>query len=205
MKKTYFLAVNAILIALIFILGFTPLGLIPLGFIDLTILHIPVIIGTIILGLPSGLILGLSFGTVSFLNLLRAGAGLAPTLFAASPFWAIVMVFVPRLLVPTFTYLVYRAIARSRERFIPAVPVAALVGSLTNTVFFLGFMYLGYRFSGLDLGQLAENLGVAGLSFVGILLAIATGGGGGEAIAAALITPPVAAAVWGIKGQKKGS
>jgi uncharacterized membrane protein len=203
MKKTYFLAVNAILIALIFILGFTPLGLIPLGFIDLTILHIPVIIGTIVLGLPSGLILGLSFGTVSFLNLLRAGAGLAPTLFAASPLAAIVMVFVPRLLVPTFTYLVYKAIARGREKYVPAVPFAALVGSLTNTVFFLGFMYLGYLFSGLDLNALAENLGVAGLGFLGILLAIATGGGGGEAVAAALISAPVAAAVWKVKRKGK--
>ena len=203
MKKTYFLAINAILIALIFILGFTPLGLIPLGFIDLTILHIPVIIGTIILGLPSGLILGLSFGTVSFLNLLRAGAGLAPTLFAASPLAAIVMVFVPRLLVPTFTYLTYKAIARGREKYVPAVPFAALVGSITNTVFFLGFMYLGYLFSGLDLNALAENLGVAGLSFLGILLAIATGGGGGEAVAAALISAPVAAAVWKVKRNGK--
>ena len=47
-------------IALVVLLGLTPLGLIPLGFINVTILHIPVIIGALALGLKGGLILGLA-------------------------------------------------------------------------------------------------------------------------------------------------
>ena len=167
-KKTYQLAITGLFIALVLILGLTPLGLIPLGFVNLTILHIPVIIGTILLGLKTGLILGACFGIVSTLCLL--GLSLAPasalgyTLLAANPAYAILMCIVPRLLVPTFTWLVYRLVSRGREKCLYAV-----------------------------------QLGVAGLSFVGIIGAIAAGGGGMEALAAALIAPPVAAAVWKIK------
>ncbi len=202
-KKTYQLAITGLFIALVLILGLTPLGLIPLGFVNLTILHIPVIIGTILLGLKTGLILGACFGIVSTMCLL--GLSLAPasvlgyTLLAANPAYAILMCIVPRLLVPTFTWLVYRLVSRGREKCLYAVPVAALVGSATNTVFYLGLMYVFYYLAGLDLVMLAEKLGVAGLSFVGIIGAIAAGGGGMEALAAALIAPPVAAAVWKIK------
>ena len=202
-RKTYQLAITGLFIALVLILGLTPLGLIPLGFVNLTILHIPVIIGTILLGLKTGLVLGACFGIVSTLCLL--GLSLTPasalgyTLFAANPLYAVLMCIVPRLLVPLNAYLVYKLVAHGREKCIYAVPVAAIAGSVTNTVFYLGLMYAFYYLAGLDLGMLAEKLGVAGLSFVGIIGAIAAGGGGMEALAAALISPPIAAAVWKIK------
>lgn len=193
MKKTYFLAINGIFIALIFLLGFTPLGIIPLGAISLTILHIPVIIGTILLGLPSGLVLGASFGLVSLLNLLRAPAGLTGALFAAAPLAAVLMCIVPRLLVPTFTHLTYRAIARGRAKHLTAVPFAAFAGSMTNTVFFLGFLYAGYALAGLN----------PDAALIKVLLTVAAVNGGLEALVAALVAPPVAAAVWKVKRERK--
>lgn len=45
-QKTHHLVLTALFVALILLLGFTPLGLIPLGFINVTILCVPVIIGT---------------------------------------------------------------------------------------------------------------------------------------------------------------
>jgi uncharacterized membrane protein len=209
MKQTYSLAINGIFIALVLLLGLTPLGLIPLGFVNLTILHIPVIIGTILLGIKTGLILGLCFGTVSLMSLL--GLSLAPAsalglnLLSANPFYAVAMCILPRLLVPVVTHLVYRAIARGRGQHLRAVPFAALAGSVTNTVFYLGLMYGFYALAGLDLAALAQRLGVAGLSFFGIILAIATGGGGAEAVAAAILSPPIAAAIWKTKSDTKGS
>ena len=202
-KKTYNLAITGLFIALVLILGLTPLGLIPLGFVNLTILHIPVILGTILLGFRTGLILGACFGIVSTMCLL--GISMAPAsalgynLLVANPLYAITMCIVPRLLVPTVTWIVYKIVARGKEKSLVAVPVAAIFGSATNTVFYLGLMYAFYYLAGLDLGMLAEKLGVAGLSFVGIIGAIAAGGGGMEAVAAALISPPIAAAVWKIK------
>lgn len=193
MKKTYFLAINGIFISLILLLGFTPLGLIPLGAVSLTILHIPVIIGTILLGMPSGFVLGASFGVVSLLALLRAPAGLTGALLAASPLMAILMCIVPRLLVPTFTHLTYRAIARGRAKHLTAVPIAAFVGSMTNTVFFLGFLYIGYALAGLN----------PDMALLKVLLTVAAINGGLEALISAVVTPSVVAAVWKVKRNRK--
>ena len=113
--KTRNLAVTAILVALIFVFGLTPLGLIPLGFINVTILALPVIVGTLALGLNSGLILGFFFGLASLLSVLGLSltppSSLAGTLLAASPVLTVIMCFLPRLLVPLFTHLVYKALS----------------------------------------------------------------------------------------------
>lgn len=201
--STYRLTITALFVALVVLLGMTPLGLIPLGVINLTILHIPVIVGTILLGLKTGLILGFCFGLVSFLSLLgmtgAAQSMLAYTLFTANPLYAILMTFVPRLLVPVTTHLVYRLFTRTDKYKIPAAAPAALIGSLTNTVFYLGLMYMFYSMAGLDLVGLADSLGWAGLSLLGIIGTIAAGGGGAEAFAAAVIAPPIVAAVQKMK------
>ena len=51
----------SLLVGLVLLLGFTPIGLIPLGFINVTILCIPVVIGTLLMGLKTGLLLGFTF------------------------------------------------------------------------------------------------------------------------------------------------
>lgn len=61
MKAIHRFTWTALLAALIILLGVTPIGLIPLGFINVTILCLPVIIGTLLLGLRTGLVLGLVF------------------------------------------------------------------------------------------------------------------------------------------------
>ena len=67
-QATRSLTLTAMFVALVALLGLTPLGIIPLGFINVTILHIPVVIGTLVLGLRGGLILGCTFGLVSTLR-----------------------------------------------------------------------------------------------------------------------------------------
>ena len=57
-NKVRKLVLYALFVALIFVLGLTPVGLIPLGFINVTLLCIPTIVGTVILGLKAGLVLG---------------------------------------------------------------------------------------------------------------------------------------------------
>ena len=61
-KKLGDFVLLALFVALIVLLGFTPLGLIPLGFINVTILCVPVIVGALYMGWKNGLLLGLAFG-----------------------------------------------------------------------------------------------------------------------------------------------
>ena len=184
--KLYRMTAAALLMALVFILGMTPLGLIPLGFINVTILCVPVIIGAILLGARSGLLLGLCFGTASTLSMLGISltppSALASTLFAASPVCALLMCYVPRLLVPMAALGVYRLLEGHSKKLV--LPLAAAAGSLTNTVLYLGLMLLFYAMNGLDSAKILGLIAGTGLI-----------GGGCEAIAAALIVTPVVLAL----------
>ena len=80
-KKLRNLVLLALFIALIFLLGQTPLGLIPLGWCNVTLLVIPVAVGTLYMGLKNGLILGLAFGATSFLSALMRPSVLVATLY----------------------------------------------------------------------------------------------------------------------------
>ena len=187
-KKLYTLVLLALFVALIFLLGQTPLGLIPLGWCNVTLLVIPVAVGTIYMGLKSGLILGLAFGATSFVSALIKPSVLVSTLMGASPVLTTVMTFVPRLCIPLVIWGVYKLLAKKQKHI--AVAVAAACGSLTNTVLYLGLMLIFYMMAGID--------NTAVLTAIG-----ATAGGAGpcEAIAAALICPPILTALWRIRRQ----
>lgn len=182
------LALAALFIALTLLLGLTPLGLIPLGVINVTILCVPVIIGTIVMGLKTGIGLGACFGLASTLSAfgfsMTPPSTLASTLLAASPLMAIAVCFIPRLLVPVVTNAVYRLIAWQQGRETLGLPIAAAAGSLTNTVCYLGLMYLAYVILGLDS---ALVLGI---------LAMGTVAGMCEAFVAAVVATPVTVALW---------
>ena len=185
-QKLKAFCILAILAALIFLLGLTPLGLIPLGFVNVTILCIPVIVGTLYLGRKSGLILGATFGLVSFISALIKPSTLVATLMGKSPLLVALMSILPRLVVPLTAYAVYQAMNKQNETVRTAV--AAVFGSLTNTVLYLGLMLFFYVLAGLDTaGVLALIGGIA-------LLA-----GGCEAIVAAILCTPILAAVKKIK------
>lgn len=181
---------TALFAAVTMLLGLTPLGLIPLGPINLTILHIPVIIGTIFLGLGPGLALGACFGLASTLaafgiSLGAAQSGLALMVVTASPVLGIVMCMLPRLMIPVTTHLVYRAMKRLCKAR-AAVACAAVAGSLTNTVLYLGVMYLLFVTLKLDVQRWINA----------ILTVTALAGALGEAPVAAIIAMPVTAALF---------
>ena len=183
----------SLFVALIVLLGFTPLGYIPLGFINVSILAVPVVIGTMLMGLRSGLVLGACFALTSILRGFGIGgapSALVSTLIAASPFYMIVMSLAPRLLIAVTAHAVYRG-AQKRWGSVRAVVPAAVLGSLTNTVFYLGLMLLFYMLAGIDT---APVLGLIG----GTALIAGTA----EAVVAALISTPIVAALK--KTQNKG-
>lgn len=172
----------ALLAALIFLLGQTPLGLIPLGFCNVTILVIPVAVGTIYLGWKYGLALGGAFAATSLISAMTRPSALVSTLLGANPFLAIVMTVLPRLIIPLAIHGAYR-LGQGRPQHI-AVAVASAVGSLTNTVLYLGLMLLFYMLCGID-----------NTTVLTTIAAVAGGAGPLEALAAAIICPPVVAAL----------
>ena len=187
-KQLRNLVLLAVLAALIFLMGQTPLGLIPLGFCNVTILVIPVAVGTLYMGWKNGLVLGAAFAATSLLSALAKPSALVATLMGASPVLAIVMTVVPRLCIPLVIWGVYKLLAKKQKHI--AVAVAAACGSLTNTILYLGLMLIFYMMAGID--------NTAVLTAIG-----ATAGGAGpcEAIAAALICPPILTALWRIRRQ----
>lgn len=187
-KKVFRMTAASLLIALIFLFGMTPIGLIPLGFINITVLCVPVIIGTVTLGIRTGLILGFGFGTASTLSMigmsLTPPSALASALFAVSPLCAVLMCYIPRILVPVVTYSVFKMISRYKKASAAALSVSAVAGSFTNTLFYLGLMLLFYAINGLDTASILSLIAGTGLI-----------AGSCEAIAAALITLPVVKAL----------
>lgn len=174
-----------LLCALTVLLGLTPLGLIPLGFINVTVLVIPVAVGTIMLGRKQGLVIALVFGAVSYFIALTRPSSLVSTLMGASPLLAAVMTFLPRLMIPVTSSIVYRLLPQKSPAGKPiAVAAASAVGSLTNTVLYLGLMVWFYQLAGLNsqpvLGLIASVAVIAGLA---------------EAAVAAIVTPAICFAV----------
>ena len=177
---------TALFIALILLLGLTPVGMIPLGFINISILGVPVVIGTFILGLKTGLLLGACFGTISALSafgIYGTPSALAGTLVAANPVLAAIMCYAPRLLVPVVAWCVHKLIS-SKGKGRLAITASAVAGSLTNTVFYLGLMLLFYIIMGINSERVLTLIGGTGL-IAGSL----------EAVANALITTPVVLAL----------
>lgn len=176
------LVLLGVLAGLIVLLGFTPLGLIPLGFINVTILCVPVIVGTLHLGWKYGLVLGLAFGATSFASALMKPSALVATLMAASPLAVAVMSILPRLCVPLTAWLVYSRVRKYNDT--AAISAGAVVGSLTNTVLYLGLMLLFYVLCGIDTTSV--------LALIGGTALIA---GSCEALAAAVLCTPIVVAV----------
>lgn len=181
-KQLYNFVLLALFVALIVLLGFTPLGLIPLGFINVTILCVPVIVGTLFMGWKNGLILGLAFGLTSFISALIKPSALVSTLMGASPLAVAVMSILPRLCVPLAAWGAYNLLRKNQEQV--AVVVGSVVGSLTNTVLYLGLMLLFYILCGIDATSV--------LSLIGGTALLA---GSCEAAAAAILVTPILAAL----------
>ncbi|MEG6566716.1 ECF transporter S component [Thermoanaerobacterium saccharolyticum] len=116
------ITVAGMLSAISIVMATTPLGYIPLGIANATTMHIPTIIGSILEGPYVGTFIGLIFGVSSFIR--------QNTPIFADPLVAIL----PRLLIGIVAYYTYK-LAKSSG-------VAAVAGTLTNTVGVLGLAVL---------------------------------------------------------------
>ncbi len=181
----------AIFIAMIVLLAFTPmLGYIKIGPLSITTIGIPVIIGSIILGPYYGMLLGFVFGLTSFLQCFM-GDAFGAALVGISPVSTFITCIVPRVLVGLVPALLYRLIMKrpTNSRSV-AVFVSALAGSLTNTVFFLGFLGLLFGRTEFIRSMQVQADGTT-ISLFALLVGFAGVNAIAEAVAVAIIAPPV--------------
>lgn len=159
------------------ILGFTPLGIIPIPPVSATIIHVPVIIVAILEGPLMGALMGLVFGIISF-----ATAIMRPTVISFIAYNPLVSI-VPRILIGLVAYYVYKFFPGKKESL--KVGVSAALGTLMNTVGFLGMGYIIYG------NKIAEALGRDPSTIGKWVLAIGASHCSVEMIVAILITIPI--------------
>lgn len=178
------LALTGILVAIVLFLGLTPYGIIPIGPANMSFLCVPIVIGTLACSLRVGILLGGIFGLTSVFKAFTAPSALVIPLMGVSPVYVILMSVVARLLIPVTIFFVYRLMTRRVPRTKTAVALASALGSLTNTVLYLGLMLLFYVICGLDSAAvLSVVAGVGALN------------GSLELVAAVVVCVPILAAL----------
>lgn len=150
-RQILFLTQFSILLAIEIIVCFTPLGTLPsLGTLSATLSHIPVIITAAILGVKAGALMGLAFGTCSFIYWSFVSPGVYSFIYTPlyslgefeGNFGSILICFVPRILIGVVTALVIKALEGKFKRKAIPYAIAGLLGSLTNTLLVLGGVWL---------------------------------------------------------------
>ena len=197
-NRTKELTETALFVAVIIVMSAVPfLGYIPLGPINATTLHLPVIIGAILFGWKRGALLGGVFGLTSLVkNTISPNA----SSFVFSPFvpvlgsekgslWALAVVLLPRILIGVFAALVFSALVKAKMARPIACAVAGFVGSMTNTIFVMGGIYLFFGHSYAAVKDIAYE------TLLTTIRTIVTGSGLVEAAVAAVLSAAIGTAL----------
>lgn len=188
------LALIGIMTGLIIIMTMIPfLGFIPVGPIQATTLHIPVIIVGIVEGPLAGGILGFMFGVISMIR-----AIVQPNPFSFM-FMNPIIAIIPRILIGVFAGLVYKALRDKKAIGKASITISAAIGSLTNTIFVLGLIYLIYGQQYMETVNKVKNQ--ANTSAIKLIAATALSSGLVEMAVAAVIATPICMAL--IRAFKK--
>ena len=120
--RTKFMVELALMVAIIFVMAFTPLGYFQTMGLSITFLTVPVAVGAII------------FGITSFMQCFGMGA-FGTMLFSINPLGTAFVCIVPRLLEGLLCGLIFQALKKSMKN--GAYLVASLSCPLLNTLFFM--------------------------------------------------------------------
>ncbi len=140
-SNTLMLTVMAMLTAVIFLFGLTPIGYLKIGIIEITFLQLPVIIGALLYGWKAGALLGAMFGITSFIQCF----GMSPfgaMLLGINPLLTAFVCLVPRVLMGFCTGLIASAFKKNGSVRIEGSIVPSLAGALLNTLFFMTALIL---------------------------------------------------------------
>ena len=195
-NKVHKMTLMAILVAIILLLTFTPLGYLVVGPIAATTIQMPVIIGAALMGPVSGAVLGLFFGLSAILKVITMpGADVfASTALATAPLHYLLVCIGSRVLMGWFTGLLasglYKIPAlRTGGSSVIRYGVTGFVGSMLNTVFYLGMLWL------LCAQLIASANGIDVGSVGGVVMTMVIGAGIPEAIVSCIVVTAVCKAL----------
>ncbi|MGX7358954.1 ECF transporter S component [Dolosigranulum pigrum] len=175
------LTMMAIATAILLIQNFVPfLGNLPLPPLNPTIIHITVIVFTFLLGTRDGMIIGAIWGIIRMIRAFAMPASPLDPLIWTNPMIAVL----PRLLIGLTVGVTYQWLQK-RWPSAHSLRISAFLGSLTNTVFVMLFIYVFFT------EDIAYLMNIQMDNIVYGLLAIVVTSGIPEAIIAAIIAPIV--------------
>ncbi len=182
-EKILFLVQLSLLMAVTIILAATPLGYITIGPLSFTIMVLPVAVGSILLGMPGGIVLGLTFGITSFIKAPTEALGIL--LLSYSLPLSIAICILPRIAVGIVAALCGKtANTTNKKNHFPIFLLSGFLASATNTILFV---------TSIDLfcGELIQN------EFGATLWSLALVGGIIEAFTNAFLVGGVTTALYG--------
>lgn len=149
-KKTFMLAMDALFLAIILIMTFTPLGFISFGVVSGTIIHIPVLLGAILFGWKRGLTYGIFFGLCSMFKAITMPQSILDPYFI-NPLVSVL----PRALFGLLSGLMFDVIKKLPQKVnIPLLYINMFVMTIIHTILTLGILLIIY-FNGVktDMGE----------------------------------------------------
>lgn len=138
-KKIFMLAIDALFLAIIVIMTFTPLGFITIfGVVSNTLIHIPVLIGALLFGYKRGLVYGIFFGICSLLRAVTSPIGILDPYFV-NPLVSVL----PRALFGLLSGLTFDLIKKLPQKVsIPLIYVSSFILTIMHTILTLGILSL---------------------------------------------------------------
>lgn len=132
-----------VLSAIVILMSFTPIGFIPIGpGFNISILTIPVAIAAINIGPGAGAILGLVFGSTSFIVALLGTDPFGTLIFSLSPLRTLLACIIPRVLMGLLCGVIFKAIKKIDKTNIVSYAIGSVSAAILNTVFFLSSIWL---------------------------------------------------------------
>lgn len=167
--NTRYMAELALMIAIIFIMAFTPLGYLRTPGLSITFLTVPVAVGAMILGPKGGAACGLAFGITSLMQCFGMSA-MGAMLLSINPFGTVVTCIVPRILEGLLCGLIFRGLRGKKKNL--AYFVGGFSCPILNTVLYMSSLVLFFYQTEYIQG-FVETLGVTNpltfvIAFVGV-------------------------------------
>ena len=172
----------AMLVAVLIVLAYVNIPM-PMG-LSITFNMIPVAIAVMAMGLPGGMIIGGTFGLISFLQCFGVfgSSALGAALVSYNPFLMFMQRFISRVLVGVLAAVVYRAMCNTKAPLYVKGAVTGFSAAFFNTLFFMSLLVLFFGSTEKLAGPIAEK---------GVLMYIITSVGINavvEMVVAALVT-----------------
>jgi len=141
--STKSLVIMGLLTAILFIFSFTPLGTITVGPLAITMNTIPIALAAVTLGWQGGLIMGVMFGLMSFMQAagIMMPSAMGTTLFAINPALTFCQCVIPRALDGLCVGFIYQGITKTLNKE-TACFITGFFSAFLNTCFFMSSLVL---------------------------------------------------------------